>query len=151
MKTVVVAALLLACRAPAVRDATWQRQARSLSGDWVVRFSYATGGDVVGTMQLTPNATIDRAYPLIGLATDYGTYAVTFRDLGGPPSGGRVPALVAGFVAGDSVVMLFESDRPTFTMAMRGRYEGDSVRGIWSATRTHGTIAGGTFLMARQR
>ena len=141
--------LALGCAAAPQRDAAWEQHAGALSGKWSIRFSYATGQSTTGTMQLTPNRTIDHAYSRIGIPTNYGTYAVAFHDLGGPPSGRRVPAVAAGFV-GDSVYILFETDREPFAMQMRGTLRGDSVRGTWAASQSRGTIASGTFIMSRQ-
>lgn len=101
-------------------------------------------------MELSPNRTIDREYPRIGLPTNYGTYDVVFRDLGGAPSGNRVPAVIAGFIDADSVIVSFETDRETFAMQMRGAFGGDSVTGTWTAFQSRGTIASGTFSMSRQ-
>jgi hypothetical protein len=144
-------ALIVGCGRAPMRDIAWERHATALSGPWSVQFSASsTGAAVTGTMELTPNRSIDRAYPPIGVPTNYGTYAVAFRDLGGPPSGTLVPAVVAGFVGEDSVFVLFETDRETFAMQMRGRFAGDSVSGTWRAAQSRGTIAAGTFTMRRQ-
>jgi hypothetical protein len=149
MRRAVLVLLLAACRAPDGRTAEWERHATALSGHWSVSFSYAKGGEVTGGMDLTANRTVESEYARIGIPADYGTYAVTFRDLGGAPSGTRVPAVVAGFVGEDSVLVLFDSDRPTFHMEMRGRLENDSVRGTWIAAQSRGTIASGSFMMVR--
>ena len=150
MKRVIVAFGLLACSAPHGRDATWEVRSRALRGHWAVQFQYAAGEPVNGAFDLAPNGTIDHEYPRIGLPTNYGTYAVHFRDLGGPPAGSRVPAVVAGFVADDSVVVLFETDREMFSMQMRGTLSGDTLRGTWAAAQSRGRIAAGTFTMIRQ-
>jgi hypothetical protein len=150
MRALLLLALLSGCAAGAERGVDWERRATSLSGRWLVRYAYAKGESASGVMELTPNRTIDRDYPRIGLPTNYGTYDVVFPDLGGPPSGGRVPALIAGFIGADSVVISFETDRKTFGMQMRGALRGDSVTGTWTVSQSRGTIASGTFIMTRQ-
>ena len=151
MRRFVLLFSLVACAKPEARDAAWESHALQLSGQWAVRYQYDTSGSAVnGSMDLTANGTIDREYPRIGLPTDYGTYAVPFRGLGGPPSGARVPAVVAGFVRADSVYVFFETDRAGFAMQMRGRLLNDTVRGAWSAGHTRGTIASGHFIMTRR-
>ena len=149
MRRAALILMLLACRAPDGRNADWERHAAALSGHWSVRFSYGQGGEATGAMDLTANGTIERDYPRIGLPTNYGTYAVAFGGLGGAPSGALVPAVVAGFVGDDSIFVLFETDRPAFSMEMRGRLANDSVRGTWLAAQSRGTIASGTFTMVR--
>lgn len=149
---------LAACGGVRARDAAWERHAASLAGHWAVRFDYGPAvraGDprpdppVNGSIDLTINRTVDRDYPRIGVPTNYGTYAIAFRGLGGSPSGGRVPALVAG-VDSDSVFVFFETDRESFSLQMRGRLAGDSLRGSWIAAQSRGTIAAGTFTMTRR-
>jgi hypothetical protein len=142
--------LALGCTGQPARDRTWEAHAAALKGRWVVRFTYSSGESADGTMELMPNRTIDRRFPRIGVPTSYGTYAVVFPKLGGPPSGSRVPAIVAGFVPGsDSVIVSFETDRETFWMQMLGVHAGDSVQGKWVAGQSRGTIASGSFIMAR--
>lgn len=151
MRAAALLVLLVGCGSADARDGAWEQHAAKLSGEWIVRFTYARDhAAVAGTMDLMPNHTIDRSYPRIGVPTNYGTYAIGFRDLGGPPSGNRVPAVVAGFVSDDSVHLSFETDRETFTMQMHGALSGDSLRGTWIASQSRGTIASGTFSMTRK-
>jgi len=150
--------LALACSAPGTRDASWNRRAASLTGGWAVRFDYTRDSTTeraaeppsVGSFDLIVNRTLNREYPRIGLPTNYGTYAVDFRRLGGSPSGARVPVVVVGAADDDSVFVFFETDREGFSMQMHGRLIADSVRGSWSASQSRGTIASGTFVMTRR-
>ena len=150
--------LALACWGSPARDAAWEEHAASLAGRWSVRFDYRPdrlagdrGADrsASGSIEMTINRTMSRAYPKVGVPTNYGTYAVAFTGLGGSPSGDGVPALVAG-VAADSVFVFFETDRDGFSMQMRARLAADSIRGSWFAAQSRGTIASGTFIMARE-
>ena len=151
MRRLLLLLSLAACAKPETRDSEWERHASELSGGWTLRYQYDTGDpSVEGSMDLTANRTIDSEYPRIGLPTNYGTYAVPFRNLGGPPSGRRVPAVVAGFVGADSVYVRFETDRDGFSMQMQGRLFNDTLRGTWFAGQTRGRIASGTFTMTRR-
>ena len=149
MRAFVLLLAVVACSDGFARGAEWESHAAALEGRWAVRFEYADHSSVSGSIELTPNHAIDRTYPRMGLPTNYGTYAVPFEKLGGSPSGRRVPALVAG-VAGDSMFVVFETDREGFSMHMRGRLSGDSIGGTWAAVQTRGTIAAGTFIMTRR-
>jgi hypothetical protein len=145
----IVLTLALACRAPAARDAVWERHAADLAGRWTVRYDYAGGGTATGSIDLTINRTVEKGLAGIGIPTNYGTYDVPFRGLGGSPSGNRVPTLLTG-VRSDSLFVVFESDREGFFMRMRAPLAVDSIVGAWVAGQSRGTIASGTFTMTRQ-
>jgi hypothetical protein len=148
--TAAVAAI--ACSGSHGRGPVWERRAAALTGQWTAEFAYsypASTPAMRGTIDLTVNRSMDDPYPRIGIPTNYGTYAIDFVRIGGSPSGARVPALVAGVAEPDSVVVFFETSREGFSMWMKGVRAGDSIRGTWSAARTRGTIASGTFIMSR--
>jgi hypothetical protein len=151
MRRIVAALAVIACSRAPVRDARWQQRAEAMSGMWSVRLSFgSTPAQATGTMTLTANHAIDHAVDGIGLPTNYGAYAIDFRALGFSPSGVQVPAVFVGACAGDSIGFVFETDRPAFSMSMRGSLHADTVTGRWSAEESRSTLARGSFIMTHQ-
>jgi hypothetical protein len=147
------------CDSHLVRDAAWQRQAASLSGDWNVEMSIRPSGlpgadrswsRARGVLLLTPNRSVNVELEGASPPTNYGIYDIDFSALGFNPSGTLVPGVFVGVGRGDSIVVVFESDRAGFSMRMAGPVASDSIGGSWYAAESRNTIATGSFLMTRR-
>jgi len=153
-------ALLAACRG-AGPPAGESDDSRGMEGVWGVELTIQAPHQLAGLPAqrtvsgelalLTAGPTLESAAGLAGRPTLVGSYRLSFRPFGFElHAGDQVPALAARHFAGDSVELALQPGARS-TLRLRGRAEGDSVRGRWDLLEVgRGTPgASGSFVMRR--
>src|ERR1043166_2228631 len=118
--------LLAACNGASGPCVDRDSAATALRGEWTISFDVDSSiawhdrasRPVNGSMTLLANRTVRVAYPRIGVPSSYGVYDIDFAAWGFRPAGDRLPAVVAGGLAGDSVLIRFDTDRLGFNMTL---------------------------------
>ncbi|HEY3933739.1 MAG TPA: hypothetical protein VGL65_03905 [Gemmatimonadales bacterium] len=142
-------------------DATAWRKAlaapavQHLAGSWDIVLRRYDGSDtlrwrrVAGHVALTLN---DQALDIDGIGARpmvFGAFDVDFDSLGvHPGTSAGIPA-VAGFIAGDSLRLVF-GPATALPLELRGMLRGDSASGEWHAFQRAGPGAIGDFTLHRR-
>jgi hypothetical protein len=144
-------ALLAACGGTGGRSAVTGRPER-LEGRWSVDLRLerplqlhrdtAAAGTVHAELVLIRNPAPQ------GGPTHFGAYAADFAPFGFASRAGRVPAVAARLLGGDSVEIALDPGGSRRVM-LRGKLAGDSVAGHWRYDAGRRRAAAGRFVMRR--
>jgi hypothetical protein len=122
-----------------------------LDGRWAVDLRLEAPlrlrGDTAPTVVHGEIVLIDDPAPRGG-PTHYGAYAADFAPFGFAPRTGRVPAVAARLLRGDSVEIELDQGGSRRVM-LRGKLAGDSVAGHWRYDAGRRRAAAGRFVMRR--
>ena len=153
-------ATLGACAGPDVERlrALDDAAALRLVGVWDVRFHLdrplmlaapTKQRDVAGTIALIEDRADGVSYASLPAALHKGTYDVDFSPLGFTTRAGSSVPEAVGRTAGDSVDIVLAPGAGRLSVALHGRFGGDSVTGTWTVTSRQ-VGGGGRFVMQRR-
>jgi hypothetical protein len=137
--------------------------AKELAGTWNITFhlerppslvmdTVSVKHDVSGSLAFLANRSLENHYPGVDTLTNYGTYDIDFTAFGfDPRDGGRIPTVVVGSIAEDSIEMVLSPDQEGISVRMRGGISGDSVSGKWDVSFPRAGAGGGSFFMKPRR
>lgn len=104
--------------------------------------------DISGSLVFLANRSLENHYPGVDALTNYGTYDIDFTAFGfDPRDGGRVPTVVVGSAAEDSVEIVLSPDQGGISVRMQGGISRDSISGKWEVTFPRAGTGGGSFFM----
>jgi hypothetical protein len=134
--------------------------AGQLAGEWVMRLRVAHSpvvdfdsarapAEIRGRLSLLANTSLGRAFPEIGVATNYGSYDLDLTPFGlDPRETGKPPMAVAGRTTADSIEIILSPEGSAGSVQMVGRFGGAAIKGVWSMTlRSVGAV--GDFILER--
>jgi hypothetical protein len=137
--------------------------AKELAGTWDITFhlerppllttdTLSVKRDVSGSLAFLANRALENHYPGVDALTDYGTYDIDFTAFGFDlRDSGRVPTVVVGSIAEDSIEMVLSPDQGGISVRMRGGITHDSVSGKWEVSFPRAGAGGGSFFMTPRR
>jgi hypothetical protein len=137
--------------------------AKELAGTWDITFhlerppslvtdTLTVKRDISGSLAFLANRSLENHYPGVDALTNYGTYDIDFTAFGfDPRDGGRVPTVVVGSIAKDSIEMVLSPDQGGISVRMRGGIGGDSISGKWEVSFPRAGAGGGSFFMTPRR
>lgn len=137
--------------------------ANELTGTWDITFhlnrppllvadTLTTKRDVSGSVAFLANRSLGNQYPGVTALTNYGTYDIDFSTFGfDTREGGRVPTVVAGSIAKDSIEIVLGPDHGGISVWMRGGVSRDSIVGRWEVSFPRAGAGGGSFLMTPRK
>lgn len=157
-----IVTLLIGC-ANRQTDQYESQMAKELTGTWDITLhlnrppllaadTLSTKRDVIGSVAFLANRSLKNQYAGVSALTNYGTYDIDFSAFGfDPREGGRVPTVVAGLIAKDSIEIVLGPDQGGVSVWMRGLVTGDSIAGRWEVSFPRAGAGGGSFLMTPRK